>query len=209
MLFDNEFKKALKSLSSTEKDKLILRLLKHDLVLANRLYFELLDTDSVKDKREQLETSIIKKIERASEIYYSPGYLLMDVRYISGDINNHVSITKDKYGEISLNCLLLQKLLEKNGQRIMLEKYGNAYTLCVYIIAKVFKILLLIRKQHVDLYIDFKEDIEKIGRLIGDNPNLMNTAIHNGLDVNWLIKFDIPDNINEIYKNLRKNGLLR
>ena len=128
MLFDTEFKKALQSLTNIEKDKLILRLLKHDMVLANRLHFELIDTDSVIDKRSQLEASIIKKIERVSVSYFSPGYLLMDARYISGDINNHVSITKDKYGEISLNCLLLLKLLQLNNDRIASDKYGKAYT---------------------------------------------------------------------------------
>ncbi len=209
MLFDTEFKKALQSLTNIEKDKLILRLLKHDMVLANRLHFELIDTDSVIDKRSQLEASIIKKIERVSVSYFSPGYLLMDARYISGDINNHVSITKDKYGEISLNCLLLLKLLQLNNDRIASDKYGKAYTLCIYIIAKVFKILLLIQKQHEDLHIDFKEDIITLGKLIGQNPNLMQSAIYNGLDVNWLIQFNIPENINEIYKNIREKGLLR
>ncbi len=209
MLFDTEFKKALQNLTNIEKDKLILRLLKHDMVLANRLHFELIDTDSVIDKRSQLEASIIKKIERVSVSYFSPGYLLMDARYISGDINNHVSITKDKYGEISLNCLLLLKLLQLNNDRIASDKYGKAYTLCIYIIAKVFKILLLIQKQHEDLHIDFKEDIITLGKLIGQNPNLMQSAIYNGLDVNWLIQFNIPENINEIYKNIREKGLLR
>lgn len=35
-MFDKDFKIALQNLPSTEKDKLILRLLKKDLVLANR-----------------------------------------------------------------------------------------------------------------------------------------------------------------------------
>ena len=52
MTFDPEFKKALQLLPEKEKDKLILRLLKRDLQLANRLQFELVETDSVQDKRE-------------------------------------------------------------------------------------------------------------------------------------------------------------
>ena len=96
------------------------------------------------------------------------------------------------------------KLLQLNNDRIASDKYGKAYTLCIYIIAKVFKILLLIQKQHEDLHIDFKEDIITLGKLIGQNPNLMQSAIYNGLDVNWLIQFNIPENINEIYKNIRK-----
>ena len=209
MTFDTELKKALQLLPDAEKDKLILRLLKHDLHLANQLRFALVETDSVQDKREELKKRIIKRIEQATERYYSVGYLLMDVRDISGEINEHVSITKDKLGEISLNCLMLRQLLELNNERIGAETYGKAYTLCIYIVARIFKILMLIQKQHEDLHIEFKEEIETIGKLIGKNHLLMKTAIHNGLDVNWLIQFEIPKNIANTYKTLRENGLLK
>jgi hypothetical protein len=209
MTFDPEFKKALQMLPSDEKDKLILRLLKNDLHLANQLRFKLVDTDSVEDKRKQVKARIIKRIQQATERYYSPGYLLMDVREISGEINEHVSITKDKLGEIILNCLMLRHLLEQNNQRIAAEKQGKAYTLCIYIVARVFKILMLIQKQHEDLHLEFRDDIETIGKLIGNNPNIMKTAIHNGLDVNWLIHFNIPINITDIHKKLREDGFLK
>lgn len=51
MKFDKKFKEAISHLESQEKDKLIFRLLKHDLNLANRLYFELLSTKTVDEKR--------------------------------------------------------------------------------------------------------------------------------------------------------------
>ena len=47
-----------------EKDKLILRLLKRDIKLARRLKFELVDTDSVQDKRDLVEGVVIKGIKR-------------------------------------------------------------------------------------------------------------------------------------------------
>ena len=209
MTFDPEFRKALQLLPDIEKDKLILRLLKHDLHLANKLRFELVDTDSVQDKREQLKSRMIKHIELATERYYSPGILLMDIREISGEINEHVSITKDKFGEISLNCLMLRQLLELNNEHIGAEKYNKAYTLCIYIIARTLKILMLIQKQHEDLHLEFKDDIETIGELIGKNHHLMKAAITNGLDVDWLIRFEIPKNLTDIYKKLRESGLLK
>jgi len=209
MAFDPEFKKALQLLPDSEKDKLILRLLKRDLNLANKLRFELVDTESVQDKREQLKNRIIRRIQLATDRYYSVGYLLMDIRDISGEINQHVAITKDKFGEISLNCLMLKQMLELNNERIGTEKYGKAYTLCIYIIARIFKILMLIQKQHEDLHLEFNEDIATLGKLIGNNHHLMKTAILNGLDVNWLIEFNIPNNIADIYKTLRENGLLK
>lgn len=42
--YSKEFKEAISRLPSTEKDKLIFRLLKHDMALENRLYFELVNT---------------------------------------------------------------------------------------------------------------------------------------------------------------------
>ena len=61
MDFDPEFKRALELLPGKEKDKLILRLLKKDLKLASKLRFELVDTDSVQDKREKLKSAIIEE----------------------------------------------------------------------------------------------------------------------------------------------------
>ena len=53
-MFHKEFKEALSRLPSKEKDKLILRLLKKDLVLANRLLFELLSTNTVEEERQKM-----------------------------------------------------------------------------------------------------------------------------------------------------------
>ena len=55
MSFPKEFKEALSHLPSKEKDKLILQLLKKDLVLANRLLFELVNTNTVEEQREKVE----------------------------------------------------------------------------------------------------------------------------------------------------------
>lgn len=209
MQFDPTFKKALQQLSNAEKDKLILRMLRQNLDLANKLYFELVDTESVEEKRKQLEKKIVERIKIASINYYSAGYLLMDMRWISGEITEHVSITKDKQGEISLNCQMLQQLLLLNNDRIAAETFGNAYTLCIYIVNRIFKIFILLQKLHEDLHLDFKKDIQHIGRLAGNNKHIMKVAIMNGLDVNWLIQFEIPDNVAGIYKNLRERGLLR
>ncbi len=104
---------------------------------------------------------------------------------------------------------MLRQLLELNGSRISTESCNKAYKFCIYIVARAFKILMLLQKQHVDLQLELEEDIKAIGWLIGKNHYLMQTAIHNGLDVNWLIQFEIPKNIADIYKELRQNGFLK
>lgn len=209
MKLDSEFKKAISLLPSEEKDKIIFRLLKHNSNFANRLYFELLSTESVQDKRNQMEAFIKKVIMRETEGYYSPGYLLLALRDISGRINEHVRITKDKYGEASLNLLMLNEALKNNSERILQSTPKKAYTLGIYIIARAFKILVLIQSLHEDYRIEFEEELKTLGMLIADNPFLMKLSIHNGLDVNWLCKAAIPDNIADIHKDIRARGYLR
>ncbi len=98
---------------SSEKDKLILRLLKKDLVLANQLLFQLVDTDTVEQKRTFIENELTRYLNKSMNRFYSLGIFLMDMHYASGKINDHVSITKDEYGEITLN---LQFLIESIKQ---------------------------------------------------------------------------------------------
>lgn len=52
-------------------------------------------------------------------------------------------------------------------------------------------------------------DLIKLGRIIGDNKYLMKFAIHNGFDVNWLLRAEIPENIEQIHKDIRDRGYLR
>lgn len=174
------------------------------------MLFELVDTKSVDERREAVEKHVISSVGRISKDFYSIGYLNMDVRYLSGDISEHVKITKDKYGEVSLNLLLLNEVLKLNKNNILsarppikLRKFCNA------IIARVFKVLLLINKMETDLLLDFKEDLMCLGEFISDNNKVMNTAIENGLDVNWLLRVEIPSNIASIHKDLKVNGLLK
>lgn len=208
-MFTKEFKQAIQELPNAEKDKLIFRLLKRDLDLANRLHFELVDVENVEDKRASFEIDMLKKINYFSERFYSVGYLLQDTRFLSGEITNHVKITKDKFGEISLNMKMLIHLLTINNDRIQSQTYSKAYTLCIYVVARAFKILLLIKAIDEDYFIDFKEDLASLGELIGQNPMLMRTAINNGLDVNWLLYSEIPSNIVAIHKDIRANGFLK
>ena len=208
-MFSKELKKAIEELPSIEKDKLIFRLLKKDLDLANRLHFELVSTETVEERRGKFEELMIKQINQVSGRFYSVGYLLQDIRYVSGDINEHVKITKDKIGEISLNIKMLNQLLKLNNARIQEAAIHKSSTMCIYIIARAFKILLLIKAIDEDYFIEFKEDLKSLGLLIGNNPKLMKTAINNGLDMNWLILGEIPENILKIHKDLRLNGYLK
>lgn len=208
MKLPDELKEAISSLSSNEKDKLIFRLLKKDLTLANRLLFELVSEKSVEQAREEVKNKLERLIQKNLPNFYSCGYLNMEVRELSGIINQHVSVTKDKFGEISLNLFMINHILAGNREHILSKSEAKAKKFCTAVIARAFKIMLLIKKMHEDYFIEFQEDVQTLGNLIADNPYLMKSAIHNGLDVNWLILGEIPDDIAKIHRDLRDKGFL-
>jgi hypothetical protein len=211
MTFPKEFKEALSHLPSKEKDKLILRLLRKDLALANRLLFELVSTDTVEEQREKVEKNLLYHIRKGAENgHYSIGYLNWDVREFSGVISKHVSVTKDKFGEAYLNLSMINEVLERNKNFILSSRPpAKRIKFCVAVIARAFKILLIINKLNDDFLIEFEEKLKQLGELISENEYLMNEAIHNGLDVNWLLRAEIPKDIVAIYKEIRANGFLR
>ena len=209
MKFDPELKKAISLLPSAEKDKLIFRLLKYDLDLANRLSFQLLSTKNVRDKRHEVEVYIKEEMERSERRFYSLGYVLVDLRYISGTITEHVRITQDKFGEPFLNLLMLTEALKRYNEKMKQATLDKSYTLNIYIIARTFKILVLIKVLHEDYMIEFEKQLIELGQSISSNPQLMKVAVCNGFDVNWLLNAAIPDNISDIHKDVRKRGLLK
>ena len=210
MTFPKEFKEALSHLPSKEKDKLILRLLKKDLLLANRLLFELVNTDTVEEQREKVEKNLLSQIRRNTDNYYSVGYLNWDVRDFSGFINEHVSITKDKFGEAHLNLIMINEVLKLNKNYILNSKPPRkTRKFCIAVIARAFKILLLINKLDQDYFIEFEENLIQFGKHISENKYLFKEAINNGFDINWLLNAEIPEDIVTIYKEIRAQGFLR
>lgn len=209
MKLSDDFKKALSEIPDKEKDKLILRLLKKDLALSNRLYFELMQPASVEELRENTLNRILKQLHYLKDRFYSPGYAMMCLRDSSGLINEHLSITKDKYGEIYLQLSMLNDFLDKNQENLQKHPFKKQYGLNVYVVARIYKLLGQLLALHEDLRYDFKDILETIGGKLVKIPTLMETAIFNGFDVNWLFNYDIPENIVETQKELRANGYLK
>jgi len=206
MKLPNELKKAISELPSEEKDKLIFRLLRKDEVLTNRLLFELVSDKTVEEARNEVKKDIIRMIEHSTKYFYSPGCLREDVGSMSGAITEHTAITKDKYGEISLNLFMITEVLQRNRENIMKSTPQKAKKFCTAVIARAFKILILIKKLHEDYRIEFAEDLEKFGTLISDIPYLADAATVNGFNTKWLL--NIPDDIELIHKDIREQGLL-
>lgn len=208
-MFDEEFKIALQNLSIAEKDKLIFRLIKKDLKLAKKLHFELVDTETVDEKRAQVSERITSHIEKIPNFARNLKQILSHMRSISGFITEHGYTTKDKYGEIALNIQMLNEIIEYNKELLTANRRNDGYKLYVYIIARTFKILLLIKVINEDYWMEYSEALSNLGQNIGSVHPLMKIAINNQLSVNWLINFEIPMDILSFHKELRANGFLK
>ena len=203
MEYSKEFKEAISNFTSNEKDKLIIRLLKKDRILSHRLYFELIDPETADDKRNQMETLIKEEVVTAAKRYGRTKYFLPSIRRISAKITEHVKITTDKFGEVSLTLLLVNETLKNQ------PKTGDHYKLQIYLLNKIFRSLVLTKKLDPDYYLDLRGIFESVQKQILDNKSLEEMTLHNGFFLSWLDPENIPDDIDQLLKGAKAEGLLK
>jgi hypothetical protein len=163
MAIPDSLKKAIVQMPVKDKDKLLLRLVGKDPLLVDRLNFELLEgSDTLLERRSAIKNRIIKIAGMAQ---HSPGWLMMDMRSLSGDITQHVKITKDKYGEIELSIQLVNTFFDNHPD--LLTKYSSRSDKCsLYIAKKTQAILKLLAKLDEDYYVDFESEMGKLLRYV-------------------------------------------
>lgn len=208
MEYSKEFKQALSQFSPTEKDKLIFRLLKKDKLLSKKLYFELIEEETTDDKRNMMESYLKERITDLSKYIGNQKYFLVLIRKLSAEITEHVKVTTDKFGDVSLNLFLINEILEYN-EKLGQQRFDNVYKLYIYLINKIFKALTLIKKLDEDYWMEFDELLEDLNEKIDNNIYLSKLCINNGLDFNWLKCENIPDHFELIVKNIKSEGFLR
>ena len=208
MEYSKEFKQALSEFSSIEKDRLIFRLLKKDKLLSKKLYFELIDPETTDQKRDQMEENVTEKLASAARYIGNPKYYLSTIRTISAEITEHVKVTTDKFGEVYLNLFLVHQILENNDS-FAKQRFDNVYKLYIYLINKIVRALLLIKKIDEDYWMEFDEILGKIDDKVHENRYLEKLFINNGIDFNWLQSENLPENLDLIIKNIKSQGFLR
>lgn len=184
----DELKEAIADMPSKEKNRLLWRLIAKDDLLVDKLTFQLLSSkeQTAEDARYQMMQAILKELEEYQNHYYSPGYLLLQIRSISGRITRHVKVTKDKYGEIALNFLMLNQSLRLFGARVNSAKSHKQRTLADYVLKRARKLINMVGSQHEDIALDFEEDMMELGGHIESIPIMRNTAHHHQVDLEKL-----------------------
>ena len=145
MALPDPLKKAIVQMAPSEKDKLLLRLVTKDSLLVDRLHFELIeDSNTLPERRDVIRERI-----------------MMDMRSLSGDITHHVKITKDKYGEIELNLLMLNAFFEHHAEQ--LRHYTSRSDKCaLYMAKKTQTVLKLLTKLDEDYFVDFVDGVNQL-----------------------------------------------
>lgn len=188
----DDLKKAISGLSHKEKDKLLFRLIAKEPILAEQLVFKLLEEGvSAEDRRADLAKEIEQYLIDYQKYYYSPGYLLLDLRSLSGKITLHIKTTKDKYGEVALNFLMLNKTLELFGKKISQVRPNRSRTLNKYVVNRAIKLLGLLRKIHEDYRLDFSDSMIELGQHIQKIDAMKRMAGEFELDMELLLSGEI------------------
>jgi hypothetical protein len=208
MEYSKEFKAALSNFSAIEKDRLIFRLLKKDKLLSKKLYFELIDTETTDQKRTQMEEQIEERVLLYSKYIGNPKYFLVLIRKISAEITEHVKITTDKFGDIYLQLYLVNQILE-NNDKLNHQRFDNIYKLYIYLINKLLKAIISIKKIDEDYWMELNEILESIETKIHENRYFEKLCINNSFDFVWLTIDKIPDHLDLMVKDIKSQGFLK
>ncbi len=162
-----ELKTAVLQLPEKEKDKILLRLIRKDRTLIQQLHFQLLedqiDLEERRDRTLKLVNLEIDRIKKQLEAhkYYNPRDLLLDLRGMSGIVNQHFLITKDKTGEIDLRLHILSQTFQYAGKFFEYANHANE-KLLTYIIGRIKNVFNTYDKLHEDIQYDYSETLNEV-----------------------------------------------
>lgn len=165
---DEQLKLAIAKMPQKEKDKLLLRLVAKDHKLVERLIFQLIEGGETTDSRaREVRETIERGLPYSNQKYLTPGVLMMAMRDLSGQITAHVAATKDKSGDVILNCFLLAEALRRNDE-LLRRMPKRTDTFAPYLVKKTAGLLKKAEKLHEDFHIEFRRDLNEVLNFIFD-----------------------------------------
>ena len=172
-----DLKRAVSALSNKEKDRLLYRLIPKDDILTEQLTFKLLEfAATTEERRQEVARFVDDTLTDYSYKRFSPVRLARILRSISGRINRHVRVTRDKYGEIELNIQMLRVALETFGEILQDFSVFQRYKLCAYMAQRYHKIHTLLDKLHEDYRLDFQDQLRLLVDAMLGLPDLKQAA---------------------------------
>jgi len=159
-------KRAILDLPQAEKDKLLVRLINKDAMLTKQLHFQLLEDEfDLEERTEELLRQLQQLIDRVAG--YIPNmnqrrnadHLMGELKYGSGLINEHATITKDKMSEVRCRLFLVSQSFAHFGQLFAEHLYQQNDRLLNYQTGRMKYILGKYDKLHEDLQFEFRDEL--------------------------------------------------
>lgn len=161
-----ELKRAILGLPQAEKDKLLVRLINKDAMLMKQLHFQLLEEEVDLDER---TTALLRQLQQLIERVtgYIPNVnharnadnLMGELKYGSGLINEHATITKDKMSDVRCRLFLVSQSFAHFGNLFEQHLYQRNDRLLNYQARRMKYILGKYDKLHEDLQFEFRDEL--------------------------------------------------
>ena len=182
-----ELKEAILSLPEKEKDKLLTRLINKDQMLIKQMHYKLLENeDDLLDRAHEAKMQIIESMKVLEKMMQKANfnkkydYINMHARMLSGVVNEHASITKDKVSELELRLLILKLCFDQYPSLYTVEFYNKfADKHFDYVAGRVKAVLAIYDKLHPDLQYDYKEQLMQVLEFVSMSDLLKKLAQKN------------------------------
>ena len=124
---DEELKEAIMEMAPKKKDALLLRLIRKDALLVDKLRYELLQGE---DDASYMKEDILEDMNRdlRNKWSHTPGLVMMQMRSVSGSITRYEKITKDKLGTLKLLIALINNYTKGYSEVLKREEHNRRKT---------------------------------------------------------------------------------
>lgn len=170
-----------------EKDKLLIRLVSKDYTLMAKLQHQLLEDEvEMEQRRDAIMQQMENTFSRDGFAFWThtPGLVMMVMRDFSGDINKHVKITRDKYGEIVL-LIRLVNMPFREQYAILDENQHRAGKFAAYACRKAQIVFNKLERFDRDYYLDFEKEVDEMLGYLKKYPPSSRLMREYGLPQRW------------------------
>lgn len=158
-----ELEKEILNLPQKDKDRHLLRLISRNKLLLEQMKYDLMEDEAdLYLRKEALKEHILEVMAKP---FPGTAFFLKAFRKLSTEITWHRRVTKDKYGEVDMQILCMEKTFEKQIRHIrVMSRKGDV--LRTYLVKKAISVLNMIDKLHEDYRIDFASRMNQILKLL-------------------------------------------
>lgn len=165
---DTELKEAVLNLPEKEKDKLLVRLVGKDRMLMKQLRFKLLENEAdLADRIVQVQTELNDHMDRITGTPHARAprdyaFLLSELRYLSGIVNEHFNVTKDTLSELQLRLSILTWSFREAKSLFDARPFRFNDKLLAYQAGRIKYVWGKYAKLHEDLQFDFRDELNEV-----------------------------------------------